>query len=114
VPVSLHHRAEAFAVANRDSFFVVSLPIEAHDPVERLRRISAETRLCKRDGDPFVLDTLRGDLARLAPPLGRALERLAGHPRAFALNACPTLPGPSSARPCWARRSAPLLDRGDR
>jgi diacylglycerol O-acyltransferase len=93
VPVSLHHRAETSAVANRDSFFVVSLPVEEPDPVERLRRISAETVLCKRAGDPFVLDTLLRDLAHVAPPLRRALERLAGHPRAFALNVS-SLAGP--------------------
>jgi hypothetical protein len=86
VPVSLHHRAENSAVTNRDSFFVVALPLEEPDPVERLRRISAETVLCKRAGDPFVLDTLLADLGRAAPPLRRVLERLAGHPRAFALN----------------------------
>src|SRR5207247_10814175 len=86
VPVSLHHPAETSAVANRDSFFVVSLPMEEPDPVERLRRISAETVLCKRAGDPFVLDTLLGDLCHVAPPLRRALERRAGHPRAFARN----------------------------
>jgi hypothetical protein len=80
-------------VANRDSFFVVSLPVEEPDPVERLRRISAETVLCKRAGDPFVLDTLLRDLAHVAPPLRRALERLAGHPRAFALNVS-SLAGP--------------------
>jgi hypothetical protein len=85
VPVSLHHRAES-AAANRDSFFVVSLPVEEPDPVERLRRISAETVLCKRAGDPFVLATLLGDLGHVAPQLRWALERLAGHPRAFALN----------------------------
>jgi diacylglycerol O-acyltransferase len=88
VPVSLHHPAETFAVANRDSFFVVSLPMEEPDPVERLRRISAETVLCKRAGDPLL-----GDLGHVAPPLRRALERLAGHPRAFALNVS-TLAGP--------------------
>jgi WS/DGAT/MGAT family acyltransferase len=86
VPVSLHHRAETSAVANRDSFFVVSLPVEEPDPVGRLRRISAETALCKRAGDPFVLNTLLGDLGHVAPQVRRALERLAGHPRAFALN----------------------------
>jgi diacylglycerol O-acyltransferase len=85
VPVSLHNRARAEA-ANRDSLFVLALPLEEPDPVERLRRIHAETGLRKRAGDPLVLDTLLRDLGRVAPPLRRLLERLTLHPRAFALN----------------------------
>ena len=86
VPVSLHQEGERLALANRDSFFVISLPVDEADPVQRLRRISAETALCKRTGDALVLDTLLGDLARVAPPLRRTVERLAGHPRAFTLS----------------------------
>jgi len=84
VPVSLRG-GESATVANRNSFFVVSLPVTEADPDERLRRISGETARCKRAGDPLVLDTLLADLARVAPPLRRAIERLAGHPRTFAL-----------------------------
>jgi hypothetical protein len=95
-------------------FFVVSLPVEEPDPVERLRRMSAETVVCKRAGDPFVLDTLLRDLGHVAPPLRRALERLAGHPRAFALNVS-SLAGPVE-RPSvlGAPVRALYSDRGDR
>jgi diacylglycerol O-acyltransferase / wax synthase len=93
VPVSLHHLAESAEAANRDSFFVVSLPLEEHDPVERLRRVNAETALCKRSGDPLVLDTLLRDLGHVAPTLRRLLERVTAHPRAFALNVS-NVPGP--------------------
>jgi hypothetical protein len=93
VPVSLHHLAESAEAANRDSFFVVSLPLGEPDPVERLRRINAETAVCKRAGDALVLDTLRADLGHVAPPLRRLVERLTGHPRAFALNVS-NVPGP--------------------
>ncbi len=86
VPVSLHHLAESAEAANRDSFFIASLPLEEPDPVERLRRIKAETVLCKRAGDPLVLDTLLRDLGRVAPSLRRLLERATAHPRTFALN----------------------------
>ena len=93
VPVSLHHLAESAEAANRDSFFVVSLPLGEPDPVERLRHINAETVVCKRAGDALVLDTLRADLGHVAPPLRRLVERLTGHPRAFALNVS-NVPGP--------------------
>jgi WS/DGAT/MGAT family acyltransferase len=85
VPVSLHHLARTEA-ANRDSLFVLAMPLDEPDPVERLRRINAETGLRKRAGDPLVLDTLLRDLGRVAPPLRRLVERLTLHPRAFALN----------------------------
>lgn len=86
VPVSLHHRAASADAANRDSLFVLALPLEEPDTVERLRRINVETALRKRGGDPVVLDTLLRDLGRVAPPLRRLVERLTLDPRAFALN----------------------------
>ena len=86
VPVSLHHHAEHPETANRFSFFCVGLPLSEPDPVVRLRRINEETTLRKGAGDALVLDTLLGDLARVAPPLRHVLDRLTGHPRAFALN----------------------------
>ncbi len=86
VPVSLHQRNESAVVGNRDSFFCTPLPLDEPDPVERLRRIHADTALCKRSGDPLVLDVLFRDLGRVAPPLRRMLERVTLDPRAFALN----------------------------
>jgi diacylglycerol O-acyltransferase / wax synthase len=86
IPVSLHHRVESPATANRDSFFCVTLPLGEPDPVERLRRITEDTALRKRARDPLVVDTLLRDLARVAPPLRQLLDRLTLHPRAFALN----------------------------
>jgi len=96
IPVSLHHRAESTATANRDSFFCVALPLGEPDPVERLRRITEDTALRKRARDPLVVDTLLRDLARVAPPLRRLLDRLTLHPRAFALNVSNVI-GPRSA-----------------
>ena len=63
----------------------MGLPLSEPDPVVRLRRINEETTLRKGAGDALVLDTLLGDLARLAPPLRHVLDRLTVHPRAFAL-----------------------------
>jgi diacylglycerol O-acyltransferase / wax synthase len=86
IPVSLHQRAESPATANRDSFFCVALPLGETDAVERLRSITEETALRKRARDPLVVDTLLRDVGHVAPPLRRLLDRLTGHPRAFALN----------------------------
>ena len=86
IPVSLHHRAERPEAANRDSFFYVALPIATADPAERLRRISRETALRKRARDAQIVDALLRDMARLAPPVRRLLDKLLGRPEAFALN----------------------------
>jgi diacylglycerol O-acyltransferase len=97
VPVSLHHRAAGDDAANRDSLFVLALPLAEPDPVERLRRVNAETRMRKRGGDPLVLDTLLRDLGRVAPPLRRLVDRLTLDPRAFALNVSNVI-GPAERR----------------
>ena len=86
VPVSLHHPGEPAGTANRDSFFCVPLPLTESDPAERLRRINADTTLRKHSRDALVLDTLLGDVGRVAPPLRRRLERLTLDSRVFALN----------------------------
>ena len=86
VPVSLHQRAERPGAANGDSFFCVALPLAEADPVQRLRHINAQSARCKRSGDAVVIDTLLRDVGRVAPALRHALERLALHPQAFALN----------------------------
>ena len=86
IPVSLHHHSESPQAANRDSFFCVGLPIAVADSVERLRRIHRETALRKRGRDAQVLDILLRDMARVAPPLRRGLDRLLARPQAFALN----------------------------
>jgi diacylglycerol O-acyltransferase len=86
IPVSLHPRTESPESANRHSFFCVALPVAEPDPVQRLRRINEETALRKRAGDAQVVDTLLRDVARVAPPLRRLLDRLLLQPQAFALN----------------------------
>jgi diacylglycerol O-acyltransferase len=94
VPVSLHDRAQSAEPANRDSFFVVPLPLDEPDPVKRLRRVHADTAVRKRARDPVVLDRLRRDLGYLAPPLRRLMDRLLADPRAFAVNVS-NVPGPA-------------------
>jgi diacylglycerol O-acyltransferase / wax synthase len=98
VPVSLHDRdAHPDALANRDSFICVGLPLDEADPIVRLRRINAATQECKRDHDAETLDAFFHELRHAAPPLARFAARLASSPRAFALSVS-NLPGPAEDR----------------
>jgi diacylglycerol O-acyltransferase / wax synthase len=55
VPVSLHRPDEGDAVANRDSYFFVDLPVDEPDPVRRLQAINRETDQRKLDHDAETL-----------------------------------------------------------
>lgn len=93
VPVSLHSRREASdEVGNRDSFLFVDLPLAEDDPVERLRRISAETRERKLDHDAETLYAFFHSLSHFRP-LYREVTRLTSGPREFALSVS-NVPGP--------------------
>jgi diacylglycerol O-acyltransferase len=61
VPVSLHHRDER-DVANRDSFMIVDLPLDASDPIERLRAVARATRERKLGHDARTLAAFFRDL----------------------------------------------------
>lgn len=91
VPVSLHHAGDA--EGNRDSFFVVPLPLGEPDAVERLRAIRAATAARKTDHDAERMDSLLRELERTSPRLERYVERLERSPRRFALNVS-NVPGP--------------------
>ena len=117
VPVSLHDRhAHPDAVANRDSFLCVGLPLAEDDPGARLRAIAADTRRRKREHDPETLDVLFRTLRRGPRPVARLASRLAATPRTFALEVS-NLPGPVEPRhvlghPAAALRS--LAEIGER
>jgi WS/DGAT/MGAT family acyltransferase len=98
VPVSLHDRhAHPDALANRDSFLCVGLPLSEPDPLARLSVISAETRLRKREHDAQALDALFGELRHAPRPVARFAARVTGGPRVFALNVS-NVPGPREPR----------------
>jgi diacylglycerol O-acyltransferase / wax synthase len=93
VPVCLH--TEGDAVGNRDSYFIVGVPVDEADPAARLRLIQSETALRKSDHDAQELDEEMGRLARTAPTLWRWTVRLQSSGRAFALNVS-NVPGPAA------------------
>jgi diacylglycerol O-acyltransferase / wax synthase len=84
VPVSLHEASEDGAMANRDSFFFVDLPVGEPDAAARLLAINAETSVRKREHDAEALYPLG---------LHRAVERWAMSPRVFTFNVS-NVPGP--------------------
>ena len=117
VPVSLHDRhAHPDALANRDSFLCVALPLAEPDSTARLAQIAAETRLGKREHDAETLDALFRDLRHAPRPVARLAARLTAGPRTFALEVS-NVPGPRDprwvlGRPVTAVRS--LAEIGER
>jgi diacylglycerol O-acyltransferase len=98
IPVSLHDRhAHPDALANRDSFLCVGLPLAEPDPLARVRAVAAETRERKREHDAQTLDALFRDMRHMPRPISRLASRLTGGPRVFALNVS-NVPGPAEPR----------------
>ncbi len=62
VPVSLHREGDD--AGNRDSFFSVRLPLGVQDPVERLRVVSAETKVRKEEHDAERIEHTVAELGR--------------------------------------------------
>ncbi len=91
VPVSLHHEGDA--IANRDSFFSVGLPLNEPNPLVRLRAVHAATRERKSAHDAEHREQLLRELAGVSPPLEHFVARLENSPRRFALSVS-NVPGP--------------------
>jgi hypothetical protein len=90
VPVSLHNEGDA--VANRDSFFSIGVPLNEPDPVVRLREVHSETSERKHDHDALRREDLLRELSDV-PPLKHLLTRLERSPRRFAISVS-DVPGP--------------------
>jgi hypothetical protein len=93
VPVSMHHDGEDHAAGNRDSFWLVDLPLGEPEAVERVRAVAQETRERKRHHDADALYASFDDLAKLSRPLYRRVTDLTATPRAFTLSVS-NVPGP--------------------
>jgi diacylglycerol O-acyltransferase len=92
--VSLHHLGDD--PGNRDSFFVVSVPLGERDPLARLLATHAATAERKHEHDAEEMDALLKRLAGTSPALERLCDRLERSGRSFAVNVS-NVPGPRAA-----------------
>jgi WS/DGAT/MGAT family acyltransferase len=77
VPVSLRSTDERGKLGNRVSQLVVHLPLEAEDPLERLRLISERTRELKESGQAEAGQVVTSLFEVVPPRLARTLQRMA-------------------------------------
>lgn len=91
VPVSLHQLGDD--VGNRDSFFTLPVSLTDPDPVQRLRKIHADSAKRKSEHDAQERVSYLDSLGSVSPHLRRFAERLENNPRSFAL-CVSNVPGP--------------------
>jgi hypothetical protein len=107
IPVSLRRVDERFALGNRVSAILASLPVDVADPLERLAAVSAEMRRRKEQGQAegvSLLTSLAGGLpSQMAPLVAGAVERWP-----FVHTVCTNVPGPREARTILGHRVAEL------
>jgi diacylglycerol O-acyltransferase len=83
VPVSVRTEEEAGALGNRVSAMLVSLATGIADPVDRLRRISDETRMAKHQSQLVDAQVFAGWAQALVPSVATRLSRLVTNFRLF-------------------------------
>ncbi|MFN8149985.1 MAG: wax ester/triacylglycerol synthase family O-acyltransferase [Solirubrobacterales bacterium] len=91
VPVSLHHEGDS--AANLDSFFSLTLPLTAADPVERLGEVHAATARRKASHDAVELREFLDEVGGISPRMRSFCDRIEASPRSFAL-CVSNVPGP--------------------
>jgi diacylglycerol O-acyltransferase len=92
VPVSVRSSEERGRLGNRISQLVVHLPLEAEDPLERLRLVSEHTRLLKQSGQAQGAQMLTGLTELIPPRVAAPLERMAAR-RSFGNMVVTNVPG---------------------
>ncbi len=103
-PVNVRREDERRALGNRVSMLLVEVPVDVHDPIERLRLIHERTDLLKRRSVADGIEALSG-LLNTAPP---ALQALLGTaplpPNTVANMVCTNVPGPMIPLYCMGHR----------
>ena len=94
VPVSLHSAGDE--IGNRDSFFIVGVPLHEAAPAESLAAVHRETALRKQRHDAEEMDSLLQHLGGVSAGLRKLVDRFERTGRAFALNVS-NVPGPQRA-----------------
>jgi diacylglycerol O-acyltransferase len=93
VPVSTRGEDERGAGGNRITFCFLKLPLSEPAPLERLRRLRADTLALKRSGRIAGSELLLRSLEQLPGPLKTRAAKLAASPRLFNLTVS-NVPGP--------------------
>jgi len=91
VPVSLHSAGDD--LGNRDSFFIVGVPLHEEALADSLAAVHRETALRKQRHDAEEMDSLLRHLGSVSGGLRRIVDRIERTGRAFALNVS-NVPGP--------------------
>lgn len=106
VPVSVRRSEERHDLGNLVSAMFPRLPVEVADPAERLRRIAAEMRALKEDGQARASGLLLGLAGTLPTALSAAVARLLRD--GLVVNTvCTNVPGPREPRRLLGQ---PILD----
>lgn len=93
MPVSTRSAGERAAGGNRITFCFLRLPLTLSHPLDRLRRVRAETLEIKRSGQIAGSELLLRSLVQLPGPLRTRAARLAASPRLYNLTVS-NVPGP--------------------
>jgi diacylglycerol O-acyltransferase len=93
VPVSTRTDDERAAGGNRITFCFLRLPLSEPSPLERLKRVRADTVEMKRSGRIAGSELLLRSIEQLPGPLKTAAARLAASPRLYNLTVS-NVPGP--------------------
>lgn len=94
VPVSTRADSERGSAGNRITFCFIRLPVTVADPLERLRRVHADTSALKRSGRIAGSELLLRSLDQLPGPLKTRAARFAASPRLYNLTVS-NVPGPT-------------------
>jgi diacylglycerol O-acyltransferase / wax synthase len=93
VPVSTRSENDRSAGGNRITFCFLRLPLSIAHPLDRLRRVHADTRELKRSGRIAGSELLMRSLEQLPGPLKTRAAKLAASPRLYNLTVS-NVPGP--------------------
>jgi WS/DGAT/MGAT family acyltransferase len=93
VPASTRAEGERNAGGNRITFCFLPLPLSEEHPLDRLRRVRAETSEMKRSGRIAGSELLLRSLEQLPGPLKTRAAKLAASPRLYNLTVS-NVPGP--------------------
>jgi diacylglycerol O-acyltransferase len=103
VPVSIRRAEDRLTLGNLVTPLFPTLPVHVADPVERLRRVAADMRALKEQGQAQAAGTMLQLLGALPAPLNALLGRMLPD-RALISTVCTNVPGPREACRLLGRR----------